>query len=62
MALKQGTLRPIRKVVGIALIVVGAGTALGIDVINNLVLSYSLAFGIFFAGAGYLLARQYYNR
>jgi len=62
MALKQGTLRPIRTIAGIALIVVGVGKALDIEAINSIVSSYPLISGIVIAGAGYLLVRQYYSR
>jgi len=61
MNILKGTLRPLRTVGGIALLLIGGGKLLGVDVINNIVGNHPIVVSLIIVGAGYLLVRQYYK-
>jgi len=56
--LAKGTMRPLKKVLGGLFGLVGAGLVFGIDMINNIVSSYEMVFGIVLLCTSYLLLKS----
>ena len=55
--IQKGTMRPLKKVLGGLFGLVGIGLVFGIDMINNLVSSYEMVFGIVLIFTSYLLLK-----